>query len=974
MKKIVSILLTLALLLTMLPMAMAADEYTSGYYTYTLDSNGNAAITKYSGKEANLTVPSTLDGHPVTGIRANAAKGNQFITNLTLPSGLLTIGTRAFGDISSLKSVFIPKTLDYCQYDYHTDIGAFAGCSNLNTVTFETGATQIPANLFHSCNGLTEITIPDTVTTIDRGAFAKCQNLKKVTFSKNLTSIDVDAFNACPLTDVVLPTSLTFIGAYAFGNISSLKSVFIPKSLDYCQYDFHTNTGAFAGCDNLNAVSFETGATQIPANIFNSCNGLTEITIPDTVTTVERGAFANCRNLKKVTFSKNLTSIGVDAFQGCTALSAIDLPECVKSIDSGAFKTCPLTAVVLPTSLTFIGSRAFGNISSLESVFIPKSLDYCQYSFSTTEGAFEGCNNLNTVSFETGITQIPANLFNSCNGLTEITIPNTVTIIERGAFGDCRNLSKVTMQDSVTTMEGDTFTGCVKLRDITLSSNLEAIPFNCFKGCSSLAEMAIPESVTRIGGKAFGDCTALKSIDLGRVIVIDNEVFYNCDALTSVTIPGTVTKIGNGVFAYCEKLSDVKLSVNISEIPSDAFFECPALKSIVLPFSVKKIHEEAFANCTALTDITIPRYTTSIASNAFSYPSMLTIYGVAGTRAESYAGEIGASFVAIDKATTSLTFNRSSLILNKGETFRLIPEVAPFDFTGEIKWESSDKNIATVDAYGLVKAVKNGSATITFTAGNRSVSCIVTVGAHTHSFTETIIQQPTCTEAGQKKLSCACGQTKTETIPALGHQYVNGTCTRCGETDTPPVVSNPYTDVSENMWYYPGVMFAYETGLMNGMGNNTFQPDTEMNRAMLVTVMWRYAGSPVMGTNSFTDVPNGTWYTQAVAWASHTGIVNGVGHGRFDPEGIITREQLVTLVYRYCTYAGFDTSARTDLSVFPDQNKISGWATTACSWAVAEGLLKGTNLNGVIYLDPLGSATRSQVATFFMRMDAYLNG
>lgn len=529
------------------------------------------------------------------------------------------------------------------------------------------------------------------------------------------------------------------------------------------------------------------------------------------------------------------------------------------------------------------------------------------------------------------------------------------------------------MHDSVTAMESDAFAGCAKLSRITLSSKLQAVPDRCFEGCAALTGMDLPETVTEIGQAAFMDCSSLESIGLGKVTVVEREAFYNCDALTSVTLPGTVTKIGAEVFAYCDRLSEVRLSVNISEIPESAFFECPALKSIVLPFNVSEIREKAFANCTGLTEITIPRYTVSIASNAFSYPSMLTIYGVAGTRAESYAGEIGAAFVAIDKETTALSLNRSTLILNKGESFRLIPEVTPFDFTGEVKWETSDKSVATVDAFGLVKAVKNGSATITFTAGNRSVSCVVSVEAHTHSYTETIIKEPTCTEAGQKELRCACGESKTETIPALGHSYADGVCIRCGQEEAPSIVTNPYTDVDENSWYYPGVMYAYESGLMNGMGDNAFQPDTEMSRAMLVTVMWRYAGSPVMGSNTFSDVPEGLWYTQAVAWASHTGIVNGVGHGRFDPDGIITREQLVTLVYRYCSYMGFDTSATADLTGFPDHGEISAWAKDAFRWGVAVELLKGTGKNGTIYLDPKGSATRSQVATFFMRMDAYLN-
>ncbi len=1042
MKKIISVFLVLVMLCGMLPMTMAATEYTSGNYTYTLDSGGNATITKYTGSEANLVIPTTLDGHAVTSIAAGAAKENKYIVNLTLPSGLIFIGSRAFGNCSSLKSVFIPKSLDYCAYEYTTTYGPFAGSDALNSITFESGATQIARNLFSFCNGLTEITIPDTVTVIDGGAFASCKSLKKVNFSKNLTSIGADAFQnctalsaidlpksittiddstfeACPLTDVVLPTSLTTLGSKAFGNIPTLKSVFIPRSLDYCAYEYTTTYGPFAGSDALNSITFESGATQIARNLFSYCNGLTEITIPDTVTVIDGGAFASCKSLKKVNFSKNLTSIGADAFQNCTALSAIELPNYTKSIEGRAFENCALTDVVLPTALTFVGARAFGNMPSLKSVFIPKSLDYCAFEYSTYEGAFVGSDNLNDVTFEAGITQIARNLFNSCNGLTEITIPETVTAIEGGAFGDCKNLTKVVMSDSVTTIGSAAFTGCGKLKDIKLSANLKEIASYCFSSCSALSEIDVPETVTKIADHAFADCTALASIDLGKVTKIDYNAFYNCDALTSVTIPGTVTSIGSEIFAYCDNLSEVNLSVNVTKIPSKAFFECPKLQKIILPFNVKEIGANAFANCTGLTEITIPRYTTTIAADAFSYPGMLTIYGVTGTRSESYANEIGATFVAIDKATTSLTLNRTSLILNKDESFRLIPEVAPLDFTGEVKWESSDKSVATVDAYGMVKAVKNGSTVITFTAGNLSVSCTVTVGEHTHSYTETVIVEPTCTTAGTKELTCSCGDVKTETIAALGHNFVDGVCTRCGEVDgehthsyTETVIVEPtcttpgqkqlvcacgdtkietiallghsyvdgvcsrcgatvselvFTDIVEGTWYYDGVIFAIENGLMNGMGNNKFEPELEMTRAMLVTVLWRYAGSTIEGTNIFTDVPSGQWYTEAVVWAAHNELVLGVGNNRFEPDGVIDRQQLVTLLYRYAKFLGIDTSAREDLNRFPDANKVANWAKDAVSWAVAEGLLYGTTVNGVPHLDPNGSAIRCQVATFFMR-------
>lgn len=204
-------------------------------------------------------------------------------------------------------------------------------------------------------------------------------------------------------------------------------------------------------------------------------------------------------------------------------------------------------------------------------------------------------------------------------------------------------------------------------------------------------------------------------------------------------------------------------------------------------------------------------------------------------------------------------------------------------------------------------------------------------------------------------------------VPALGHDFREGICSRYGAEDpnyVPPVL---FVDVPENIWYYPAVQYAVSNKLMNGIGNQKFDPEGAMTRAMLVTVLWRYAGEPRQGSNSFTDVPNGLWYSDAVAWAAHNGIVSGIGNNRFDPDGKITREQMATILFRYSNSLGMITSDRAGLGSFPDGGKVSGYAKDALSWAVAEGLITGSASGGKVYLEPQGNATRAQVATILMR-------
>ena len=169
-------------------------------------------------------------------------------------------------------------------------------------------------------------------------------------------------------------------------------------------------------------------------------------------------------------------------------------------------------------------------------------------------------------------------------------------------------------------------------------------------------------------------------------------------------------------------------------------------------------------------------------------------------------------------------------------------------------------------------------------------------------------------------------------------------------------------------WAHEGIDFALENGLFNGTSATTFVPGGDMTRAMLVTVLWRLDGTPApTGVNSFSDVPTGKWYTRAVAWAAENGVVNGMGNGRFDPEGRVTREQIATILFRYAQKKGFDVSARAELSAFPDGGSVSRYAREALSWAYAEELITGTRTAQGILLAPQGNATRAQVATILMR-------
>ena len=175
-----------------------------------------------------------------------------------------------------------------------------------------------------------------------------------------------------------------------------------------------------------------------------------------------------------------------------------------------------------------------------------------------------------------------------------------------------------------------------------------------------------------------------------------------------------------------------------------------------------------------------------------------------------------------------------------------------------------------------------------------------------------------------------------------------------------------FSDLDPAAWYHDGIHFVLENGIMNGYDGGIFGPDRSTSRAMIVTMLWRMEGRPTGGDVSFRDVPDGTWYSEAVGWASSEHIVDGYGPDRFGPDDNATREQLAAILWRYARYKGMDVSDAedTDIGGFDDASAVSAWAVGAMRWACGAGIIHGTG-NGLI--SPRLDATRAQVATMLMR-------
>lgn len=335
---------------------------------------------------------------------------------------------------------------------------------------------------------------------------------------------------------------------------------------------------------------FATFGANIISNTYDDGKGV--ITFDGEITKIGDNAFNRLPFLQdvaddpmsSVVIPESVTEIGTYAFSGCKNLASISIPNRVTVIKDYAFGACfSLTSVNIPDSVTELGRRVFSNCSSLHEF---------RGKYASDDGR---CLIDDGVLCEFA----PA-------GLTSYIIPDCVTKIGESVFNDCANLASVTIPESVVSIGEYAFAGCTSLASITIPDSVTSIEFSAFRGCSNLANISIPDSVTKIGKYAFAHCWNMVSATIGNgVRTIESSLFWDCIRLKTLSIGGNVTDIGEFAFQECVSLTSVTIPDSVTVIGEYAFAYCPSLKRVDMGAGVKTIHDYAFQNCDALTSVYI---------------------------------------------------------------------------------------------------------------------------------------------------------------------------------------------------------------------------------------------------------------------------------------------------------------------------------------------------------------------------------
>ncbi len=978
-------------------------------------------LLDYRGTSKTPVIPDTVK------VIGASAFWRSDITGVTIPSSVKLIGASAFYECASLTSVDIPGSVEridngafsgctgMTSITLHEGLkvigdGGLRECESLTSLVLPEGLTTLEDTALYDCTGIESFTFPKSLTDMEDSSiytskwyegladgtelycgsvFLGCKGKKypsKLTVRPGTKMVRIERDYLDGVNELNLPDGLEslIVTPDSASSECGIAKLTVPESVHYINLrnlahltDLKLPTTAvleescFGGCYQIKNLTIPKGNTTLKGL---SVGRTAHVVLPDDVLEV-RGPISNGDPYR------------YDNKDGNSNLKSIDLKN-VRILTGGALSDCvALESVTLPDSLITLGDGVFSGCAQLRSIKGGKNVRQIG------DGCFSGCTTLTDFGeLEKNVTHVGSGAFQNCGWFHDQ--PSGVVYFGKAAYA-----YKGTMPENTVLALKE---GTVSVSYSFIAGQTEMNPTFDYP---TLAGLILPQSCKYVDAYAFAGAKNMKFIDLGGVQYIGREAFNN-SACESIVLPDSARFIGSNAFS-APNIKAIHLNDGLRVLDEGAFFTYGEGGGVTVPASVIHIGPQAlgwrpidpndFLGGTKTIDGFVIRSTVGTAAQTYAQQNELAFETGACTahrtvtetveptcRTEGFTRTVCAVCGAVTASARIASVAHKPVANDAIEATCTCP-----GYTGGTHCAFCGLSLSQpsqTPALGHDEVVATEEYPYSAYLGMIRHYCRrcelkwydTEGGGHVHDYTyRTDTVYPTCINAGYTEHFCACGESYRDGYTAaLSHNYVNGVCTRCGAVNGAQpggcdggasCPSRPFRDVDTGSWYHAGVDYAIARGLMNGVGNGMFEPDSPMTRAMLVTVLWRYAGSVEEGTNTFSDVPSNEWYTKAVAWAKHNNIVNGTSDTTFEPDGNITREQMAAILFRYAGSVGADTSARSGLDGFPDGYKVSGYAKQALSWCVAEGIITGSADGGHIYLDPQGNATRAQVATIFMR-------
>lgn len=1007
-----AVCLTLGLVLP--ASASEANRFTVDGITYevknnsevwVVSSNPGYAATGLSGavtipKEVSKNDAETDPKYTVTGIGTTAFYGCSNMTELKLPETIITIEAGAFGNCTSLTSLEIPagvttgvrelltgKSSNVIHADYampHAEKVTFASGSPYSIVD---GVLYNGTVLEHRLDWTqTDVTVRAGTTEILDGAFTTVMGGTppfSVTFADNaITEIRAGVFTQSELQSITLPESVTKI-----------------------------DDGAFYKCPNLTEINLS-NVTEIGEGAFSECEGLARVTWPENLQSLGAMAFGNCASLDSVDIKGSITGIPEMAFLGCGGVKNISLPEGLTSIGMGAFALTfeggMLGSINIPSTVTSLGAMFLVGVKSDGTTVIDSALADPAVFAATGEMGGEQVPVLGGLGDSKVVFKVPVgaeNVYKETLGVgtgntnIEIKEPDPILVSTVIVAPDTLNLTVGSTGTLTATVGPDTATN----QAVTWASSDANIATVDENGVVT----AVAPGTATITATA-GDVSATCEVTVSAVTVPATGVSVNpaeltlsiggTDRLTANLEPANATDTvawssSNPAVATVENGVVTAAGVGEAVITATAGGYSAACAVTVQPDAIPVTGVTVTADRTSLyngevavlTAAVLPENATDKTVTWTSSDETVATVDASGRVTAVSAGSVTitaaaggvtseAVFIVVQGPAPvlvgSVNVNPAALNLTEGDARALTATVGPENATNRaVVWTSSNPSVAAVDGNGVVTALRAGSAVITATAidgGGASGSCTVAVSAYVDPFASYFpdyFDYPSNSGTTAPAQPAQPAEPETPVIPDEPTPLDPGAEIKDEEV---PLSQIPllFTDVKTGDWHRDAVAFVFSKGIMSGASETKFEPETNIDRGMIVTMLHRLEGTPEAAPSAFTDVLADQYWAEAIGWASQNGVVQGYSDTEFRPSREISREQLASILYRYAQLKGYDTSEQADLSAYSDASNVSGYAKDAMGWAVAKGLISGVTESTLV---PGGSATRAQAAMILMR-------